>query len=787
VSSDAADARGRITPPAPERPGEPDTGLRSPDAASQPAVLLVDDQPSNLLALEAALEPLVSSRGVQLVRASSGEAALRCVLSAEFAVILLDVVMPGLGGMEVARLIKERERTRHLPIIFLTAVERDRRRVTEGYQSGAVDYLTKPVDPDELLAKVTAFVEMHENREREHWRQRRRYADHVEAAIRGSEERYRLAAKATNDAIWDWDLATDRIHWNEAISARFGYAAEDVSADAAWWVARIHPNDRERVLGGIHSVIDDRAGDGHAWSDEYRFLCADGSYAEVLDRGYVLREASSGRALRMIGAMQDVTAERRARRDLEAAWRSAQMARGEAEAAREEAERASRAKSEFLATMSHEFRTPLNAFLGYLQLLDFGLAGPVTDQQRDYFSRLAANANHLLGLVNDVLDVGKLDAGQVAVLREERPVASAIDATLELSGPQAAARQVGVVRGAECGGSVAGDDVPALHYVGDESRVRQILVNLLSNAIRFTNPGGRVTITCETSEHAAPEARLAGGGPWTIVRVSDTGIGIKPEQQAAVFEPFVQAEAGNTRTSGGTGLGLTISRRLARLMGGDLVLEQSVPGAGSKFALWLPATARQGHTSHGAAETPAARSSRALLEVTSHRVHGLAEVGAYLREHVEDVVEAYEVRLRSDPLMARVARDCPRVELEDHALSFISDVVQTLFILEQQSAGPESTLLRDGSAIQRVIAEHHGRQRCRLGWSEFQIRRDYALLGEELEAMVHRRVPEGRGDVNEALGVLGRLLERAEATSARALREALAASASAAPSPADRA
>jgi signal transduction histidine kinase len=180
-------------------------------------------------------------------------------------------------------------------------------------------------------------------------------------------------------------------------------------------------------------------------------------------------------------------------------------------------------------------------------------------------------------LIEDVLDLAKVEAGRMEVGREPRRVHPALDAALAIAAPLAGEMSVAIENG-------CADDPP---YVGDEDRVRQILVNLLSNAAKFTPAGGAIHISCGQGTVPEGTTLLHPGTPWTFIRVRDTGIGIAPEDLDRVFQPFVQAEAGLTRTRGGTGLGLTISRELARLMGGDLTLTSRL-GAGSTFTLWLP-------------------------------------------------------------------------------------------------------------------------------------------------------------------------------------------------------
>ena len=234
--------------------------------------------------------------------------------------------------------------------------------------------------------------------------------------------------------------------------------------------------------------------------------------------------------------------------------------------ARDEAERANRAKSDFLATMSHELRTPLNAIGGYTQLMEMGIHGPVSDAQADALGRIQRNQRHLLGLINEVLSFARIETGHLALRLERVDVGEALSGVEPLVAPQVAARGLRY-RCDGCGADLA--------VTADRDRLGQVLLNLLSNAAKFTEPGGLVSLEAE-----ARDGRVE-------IRVRDTGIGIAPEQRAEVFEPFVQLDRGLTRTTEGTGLGLAISRDLARAMGGDLAVDEN-PGGGSVFTLSLP-------------------------------------------------------------------------------------------------------------------------------------------------------------------------------------------------------
>jgi PAS domain S-box-containing protein len=244
------------------------------------------------------------------------------------------------------------------------------------------------------------------------------------------------------------------------------------------------------------------------------------------------------------------------------------MERGiELEEARAVAERANRAKSEFLATMSHELRTPLNAIAGYVQILELGVHGPITPAQQETLGRIERSQRHLLRLINDVLNLARIEAGRVDY-RIERLVASdVVESVMPMVEPQMAERKLR-----------SEVSVPSSLVVrADREKVEQILINLLSNAAKFTPPDGSVRVVAAMHDPTC-----------VAIRVEDTGIGIPPGKLASVFEPFVQVDSSATRRAQGTGLGLSISRDLARGMKGELTAA-SVVDEGSTFTLLLPA------------------------------------------------------------------------------------------------------------------------------------------------------------------------------------------------------
>jgi PAS domain S-box-containing protein len=266
----------------------------------------------------------------------------------------------------------------------------------------------------------------------------------------------------------------------------------------------------------------------------------------------------------------DITGRKRADAERERLLGESERAREEAEAARREAEAANRGKSEFLAVMSHELRTPLNAIGGYAELIELGLRGPVTEAQRADLARIQQSQRHLLGLINQVLNYTRVDAGAVRYDVADVPVVEALAAAEALVLPQVRARGLAYALGG-C--------APDLTVRADREKLQQILLNLLSNAIKFTEPGGEVRVTCTPRDDGT-----------VAIAVRDTGIGIAPDKLASIFEPFVQVDQRLTRPHEGVGLGLAISRDLARGMGGDLAAE-SAPGEGTVLTLTVPRAA----------------------------------------------------------------------------------------------------------------------------------------------------------------------------------------------------
>lgn len=368
----------------------------------------------------------------------------------------------------------------------------------------------------------------------------------AEIKLRESEERFQLVSRATQDAVWDWNLETDEIWWNHSLQGLFGYSQNDIQLDGKWWTQMIHPEDRSRISQEIERLIEVK--EKTHWVGEYRFRRMDGAYSHVLDRGFIIRN-ENGKAIRMLGSMMDTTSQKVLQKELISA--------------RESAIENSRLKSEFLANMSHEIRTPMNGVIGMTGLL---LDTKLNPQQKDFAETIYSSADSLLTIINDILDFSKIEAGKLDFESTDFELRSVIEGCTELLGRDAFRKGIELA-------SFIEPDV-AKYLVGDSGRIRQTLMNLVGNAVKFTEKGEvflRVSVQQATATHELLR-----------FEVRDTGIGITREQQAKLFSAFTQADGSTARKYGGTGLGLAISKQLTTLMGGEMGVE-SEPGNGSTF------------------------------------------------------------------------------------------------------------------------------------------------------------------------------------------------------------
>ncbi len=542
-------------------------------------ILIVDDRPENLLALEAILEPL----GQILVRAGSGDEALRKLLAHDVAMILLDVQMPGINGFETAKLIKSRERTKFIPIIFLTAISKDEEYIFEGYSAGAVDYMAKPFNPDILRSKVSVFVDLYQKQRQLAAQQhllaegeRRELELRHMREIYESEARFSEIVGSAMDAIVAFDADGVVTLFNAAAQRMFATPIDStVQHNVRDFFPESLPQDLlDRICTHTDAVDPQAPAMGSPATDGALSLMgarASGEQFPVEATASCL-DTRGKKTYTLI--VRDISERKRAEDELQTQAKSLARAMSELKALndelaerQQELERAMAARSRFYASMSHELRTPINAVLGYSTLLLENIYGPLNEKQAEGITRTHKAAKHLLELVNDVLDLSKIEAGKIDLRLQPVTFPSLLEDLFVTVRPLA--DQYGSALAIEHEGGT-------VKIISDPRRLRQILLNLLSNAIKFGR-GQPIRVRSMPTED---------GG--ITLEVVDQGEGIAQADREKVFDEFVQL--GKTQLTEGTGLGLPISRRLAEMLHGVLEIE-SEPGKGSTFRLVLPSTA----------------------------------------------------------------------------------------------------------------------------------------------------------------------------------------------------
>ncbi|HEY0139448.1 MAG TPA: ATP-binding protein [Thermoanaerobaculia bacterium] len=500
-------------------------------------ILLVDDQPNNLLALEG----ILGENGENLVRAESGSRALRQLLEMDFAVILLDVQMPDLDGFETATLIRERDRSRDTPIIFLTALSRSETNVFRGYELGAVDYIFKPFHPEILRSKVNVFVELFRKREAF-----KRQAQELSLLIRQNE----LILNAAAEGVFGVDLDGNTTFVNPAAARMIGRSQDEVKGTDIH--ALVHPAVPGLVTCNLAQCRLYAVVHGEAIYDEIEevFFRTDGTSFPVEYCSSPMRDNDAS-LLGSVITFRDVTEKR-----------AAALA-AEAERRYREAEAQNKAKDNFLATLSHELRTPMTSILGWVQFLRSGHYDE--EELREALGTIETSARLQARLIDDMLDVSRMILGKFQVDLKPTRMSDIVEAALTTARPAAAERDVRLTWEIE--------DREAL-VVADSSRMQQVIGNLLSNAIKFTPSGRHVDLRVDRQDDDVQ------------VTVQDEGEGIDPSFLPFVFERLRQAEGSQSRS--GLGLGLAIARHIVELHHGEIHAESSGLGHGARFIVTLP-------------------------------------------------------------------------------------------------------------------------------------------------------------------------------------------------------
>jgi PAS domain S-box-containing protein len=554
------------------------------------SILIVDDLPDKLLVLETVLAEL----GQEIVTARSGPEALYHVLRKDFAVILMDVEMPGMDGIETAGLIRQRRKSAHTPIIFVTAFADDL-RTTQGYSLGAVDYMLSPVVPEILRTKVKVFVELHRMTQevRRHAEERialareqaaREAAERSAAALRESEERFRLASEAVTGFIYEVDVRTGEFTASPGIFDLLGFLpGEAESLD--WWESRVLAEDVIALRSARQVALGPASPN---YRHQYRVRHRDGRLVFVWDQGVVVRN-ESGMIVRFVGNVVDVTEQKRAEQALADA---------------------NRRKDEFLSMLAHELRNPLAPIRNAVALLR--LQDAQYQSLRPVRELIDRNVGQLVRLVDDLLDVSRINHGKIRVEREPLDLRTVVAQAVEISMPLIEARSHRL--------SVAVTDEP-LRVSGDLTRLTQVVANLLNNAAKYTEDGGQIWIKMDREHDDA------------ILRIRDTGVGLTADMLETVFEPFTQVERSLDRSEGGLGIGLTLARRLVELHEGKLSARSDGAGRGSEFIVCLPVWKPNSPQRDGAVSTEMAGEDSGRSASRHEPLHGADTRLRPLRQH----------------------------------------------------------------------------------------------------------------------------------------------------------
>jgi len=605
--------------------------------ADRARILLVDDDERNLLAIKTVLDDVAD-----VVVANSGEEALRHLLKGEFAVILLDVYMPGMDGYETAQMIRSREQTKRIPIVFLSAVNKESEHLLRGYAMGAVDYVFKPVDPIVLKSKVAVFVDLFQMR-----REIQRNAAHeqrlLDATIRANAEKLRIEqelrlAEQRQAAILESLPIVLYLEDREAaprvprfvagnFQALTGFDFDAVRANPNLWEERLHPDDRDRALAGISSRRGAQAG-----AFEYRWQCADGSWKHFLDQAVLLRD-DRGNMTEFAGTILDVT-ERKA---LEAQLtHSLKMD----------------AIGKLTGGIAHDFNNLLAAVLGGIGMIERRIK--MTDDQKRIVDMTKHAAEQGTELVSRLLSFARRQTLEPAHLPIQRLGESVGDLLSHTLG--------GLV---QLDWKLADNLWPAY---ADASQLELALINLIINARDAMPDGGSITVTGENRAlDAGNEAGLL-AGDYVLLTVADDGAGIPPELLDQVLEPFF-----TTKEMGkGTGLGLSMVYGFAQQSGGTLRIDSKI-GAGTRVEIWLPrATADADAQLKEDGKLPQIASPPSALRVLLVDDHAGARIttAALLQDMGHQVVEASDGPRMLDLL--RAAPDQFDLIISDYAMPLIS-------------------------------------------------------------------------------------------------------------------
>jgi PAS domain S-box-containing protein len=484
-------------------------------------ILIVDDREENIVALEA----LLDRQDIRIFSTTSPNDALKIAWENPVAIALIDVQMPEMDGFELVQMLKANHKTKDILVIFVTAISKETKYAVKGFGTGAIDYLYKPLDPYITSAKVDAFIQL-----------ARSQADIREKNI--ELQNYALVVKNSADIICSIDAQTLRIQSiNPAIKKLMGYKEVEIVGKSIIHLA--WEEDKQAFNNKLGEII----------KDNLQFIVAEYRF-ETFDKRLIWVECRMSFCNKTIFInISDISPQKSFQEQL---IRS-----------KDAAEHAKKVKETFLANMSHELRTPVNSIIGLTGMIR---KTALDDQQMNMLNLLETSSQSLLGVINDVLDISKIEAGKFSIIRSENNLPQLIRSVHDLLKFKADEKNIDFLLDIP-------DDLPEYILV-DSLRLNQILMNLLSNAIKFTERGYvKLKITVQEKEKDRVKLKFS---------IEDSGIGIPADRLSGIFESFEQAEEDTTAKYGGTGLGLAIVKKLIELKGGELTVSSQL-GKGSIF------------------------------------------------------------------------------------------------------------------------------------------------------------------------------------------------------------
>ncbi len=596
---------------------------------NKPKILLVDDMIENIIALE----KLFSELDVECVRATSGNEALKKTLENDFALVLMDVQMPDMDGYETAELIRQERKTRHLTIIFISAIYSEDYYQIKGIETGAADFITKPFNPKILIGKIQVHLDLYK-----HKASLQRARDNLELLVRERTAELTKTNEQLRDEIAERRQAEETLNLqsemmknmtegiylvglddgiiifaSQRFEEMFGYAPGEMDGKHVSLVNAPTEKSPGETTRKIMGVLNEKG----AWYGEIKNIKKDGTPFWCHANVTLFDHPKYGKVL--VSVHTDITEQKRVAQELEkhsdhleelvetrtnelnekagylerseASLRflmaDVNQSRVELERANKKLQELDRLKTMFIASMSHELRTPLNSIIGFTGIILKGMAGEINNEQRDQLQRVYASAQHLLALISDIIDISRVEAGKIDPYPEEFHLEEIIkEAALVMK-----------VKMDEKGLGLKVDIPRELKLKTDSRRLMQCVLNYISNAVKFTEQGG---VTVEARLIASDKLQDASGKEekankdlqlrkdWVEIAVTDTGVGIPEEDIPKLFQSFYRLDSHENSTVPGTGLGLYLTKKLtADVLQGTVAVE-SRSGEGSTFMLRIP-------------------------------------------------------------------------------------------------------------------------------------------------------------------------------------------------------